>query len=40
VAVLYYAGHALQLRDQNFMIPVDAEIRSEDEVGVQGMDLT
>lgn len=40
VAVLYYAGHALQLRDQNYMIPVDAEIRSEDEIGVQGMDLT
>jgi uncharacterized caspase-like protein len=40
VAVLYYAGHALQLRDQNFMIPVDAEIRSEDEIGIQGMDLT
>ena len=40
VAVLYYAGHALQMRDQNFMIPVDAEIRSEDEIGVQGMDLT
>jgi len=40
VAVLYYAGHALQLRDQNFMIPVDAEIRSEDEIAVQGMDLT
>jgi uncharacterized caspase-like protein len=40
VAVLYYAGHALQLRDQNFMIPVDAEIRTEDEIAVQGMDLT
>jgi Caspase domain len=40
VAVLYYAGHALQLRDQNFMIPVDAEIRSQDEVAVQGMDLS
>jgi uncharacterized caspase-like protein len=40
VAVLYYAGHALQLRDQNFMIPVDAEIRSEDEIPIQGMDLT
>ncbi|HET7527396.1 MAG TPA: caspase family protein [Burkholderiaceae bacterium] len=40
VAVLYYAGHALQLRDQNFMIPIDAEIRSEDEIAIQGMDLT
>jgi len=40
VAVLYYAGHALQMRDQNFMIPVDAEIRREDEIAIQGMDLT
>lgn len=40
VAVLYYAGHALQMRDQNFMIPVDAEIRSEDEIAIHGMDLT
>ncbi|HEU5296418.1 MAG TPA: caspase family protein [Burkholderiaceae bacterium] len=39
VAVMYYAGHALQLRDHNFMIPVDAEIRTEDEVAIQGMDL-
>jgi hypothetical protein len=40
VAVLYYAGHAMQLRDHNFMFPVDAEIRSEDEIAIQGMDLT
>ncbi len=40
VAVLYYAGHAVQLRDHNFMIPVDAEIRNEDEIPVQGMDLS
>ena len=40
VAVLYYAGHALQLRDQNYMIPIDAEIRSEDDIGMQGVDLT
>ncbi|HSW22107.1 MAG TPA: caspase family protein, partial [Burkholderiaceae bacterium] len=40
VAVLYYAGHAMQLRDQNYMIPIDAEMRSEDDVGMQGVDLT
>jgi len=40
VAVVYYAGHALQLRDQNYMIPIDAEIRSEDDIGMQGVDLT
>jgi hypothetical protein len=37
--VLYYAGHGLQLRDRNYMIPVDAEIRSEDEIPIAGIDL-
>ena len=40
VAVLYYAGHAMQLRDQNYMIPVDAELRTEEDIGMQGVDLT
>lgn len=39
VAVLYYAGHGLQLRDHNYLIPVDAEIRSEDEIPLAGVDL-
>jgi uncharacterized caspase-like protein len=39
IAVLYYAGHGLQLRDRNYMIPVDAEIRSEDEIPIAGIDL-
>jgi uncharacterized caspase-like protein len=39
IAVLYYAGHGLQLRDRNYLIPVDAEIRSEDEIPIAGMDL-
>ncbi|HEV7912913.1 MAG TPA: caspase family protein, partial [Albitalea sp.] len=34
IAVLYYAGHGLQLRDRNYLIPVDAEIRSEDEIPI------
>jgi len=37
--VLYYAGHGLQLRDRNYLIPVDAEIRSEDEIPISGIDL-
>ena len=40
VAVLYYAGHGLQLRDRNYLIPVDAEIRSEDEIALAGIDLS
>ncbi len=40
IAVLYYAGHGLQLRDHNYLIPVDAEIRSEDEIAIAGLDLS
>ena len=40
VAVLYYAGHGLQLRDRNYLIPIDAEIRSEDEIALAGIDLS
>jgi uncharacterized caspase-like protein len=40
IAVLYYAGHGLQLRDRNFLIPVDAEIRSEDEIPIAGVDVS
>jgi uncharacterized caspase-like protein len=39
IAVLYYAGHGLQLRDRNFLIPTDAEIRSEDEIPIAGVDI-
>ncbi len=39
IALLYYAGHGLQLRDRNYLIPVDAEIRSEDEIPIAGVDL-
>lgn len=39
IAVLYYAGHGLQLRDRNFMVPIDAEFRSEDEIPIHGIDL-
>ncbi len=40
IAVLYYAGHGLQLRDHNYLIPVDADIHSEDEIAVAGLDLS
>lgn len=39
VAVLYYAGHAVQLRDRNFLIPVDGEIGNEDDVVLHGVDV-
>jgi uncharacterized caspase-like protein len=39
VAIVYYAGHALQLREHNYLVPVDAEIRSEDEIPIAGLDV-
>jgi len=39
VAVLFYAGHGMQLRDRNFMIPVDAEFRREEDIMIHGVDL-
>jgi uncharacterized caspase-like protein len=39
IAAFYYAGHGLQLRDRNYMIPVDADIRSEDEIPLAGVDV-
>jgi hypothetical protein len=29
IAVLYYAGHGIQVRDMNYMIPVDAKLATE-----------
>jgi uncharacterized caspase-like protein len=39
IAVVYYAGHALQLRDNNYLVPIDAEIRSEDEIPIAGLNV-
>jgi uncharacterized caspase-like protein len=32
VRVFYYAGHGVQMRGRNFLIPVDAELQSEEDV--------
>src|SRR5262252_5465208 len=39
IAVFYYAGHALQLRDHNFLVPIEAEIRNEDEIEMTSVDV-
>ncbi len=39
IAVFYYAGHALQVRDNNYLVPIDVAPRSEDEVPVVGLDV-
>jgi formylglycine-generating enzyme required for sulfatase activity len=39
VALFYYAGHGMQVRGRNYLIPVDAQLKSEQDVLDQGVEL-
>ena len=39
VALFYYAGHGIQARGKNFLVPVDAEIKSEGSVSTESVDV-
>ncbi|HEX6708634.1 MAG TPA: caspase family protein [Albitalea sp.] len=39
VRVLFYAGHGVQVKGRNYLLPVDTEIRAEDEVPAKSADL-
>lgn len=39
VGLFYFAGHGMQAKGKNFVIPVDVDIRSEDEIDEQGVDV-
>lgn len=39
VGLFYYAGHGVQVRGNNYLIPVDAEIQDESEVDVFAIDV-
>ena len=39
VALFYYAGHGIQVKNQNYLIPVNARIESEASVPYQGVNL-
>jgi len=39
VRVVYYAGHGLQVKGKNYLLPVDTEIRDEEEVQAKSADL-
>lgn len=38
-ALFFYAGHGMQVRGKNYLIPVDAEIRSESSVSSEAVDV-
>jgi predicted Fe-Mo cluster-binding NifX family protein len=39
VGLFYYAGHAIQVKGQNFLIPIGAAVRSEAEVDEESVNL-
>jgi uncharacterized caspase-like protein len=39
VRVVYYAGHGVQVKGRNYLLPVDTDIRSEDEMPSKSADL-
>jgi len=39
VRLVYFAGHGVQMKGRNFLLPIDADIRYEDEVRYKGADV-
>ncbi len=38
-ALFFYSGHALQFKDRNFLVPVDSEMRSEEDIALFSLDV-
>ena len=38
-SLFYYSGHGVQVRGKNYLIPVSANIKDEDEVGLEAVDV-
>lgn len=39
VALFYYAGHGMQVRGKNYLIPIDAQISNETSIRVESVDV-
>lgn len=40
VGLFYYAGHGVQVRDKNYLIPVDASIEAERQARIEALDVS
>ncbi|MBL8319730.1 MAG: caspase family protein, partial [Burkholderiaceae bacterium] len=40
VRVVYYAGHGVQVKGRNYLLPVDTEVRTEDDIPTKSADLS
>lgn len=38
VGLFYYAGHGMQIKGRNFLIPIDADIQHEEDIEFRGID--
>ena len=38
-AVFFYAGHALQFKDRNYLLPIDSDVRSEEDIGFYAVEI-
>lgn len=38
VGLFYFAGHGIQIKGRNYLVPLEADVRSEDEVQDEGID--
>jgi uncharacterized caspase-like protein len=39
IGLIYYAGHGVQIRENNYLIPVDAQINKESDAGIEAIHL-
>lgn len=39
VGLFYYAGHAVQVAGENYLMPIDANLQDETEIGIEGVDV-
>ncbi len=39
IALIYFAGHGVELRGENLLIPVDANVRTEEDIRLQSVSL-
>ena len=40
VRLLFYAGHGVQIKGRNYLMPIDAEAQTEDEIAQKGADVS
>jgi len=39
VRLVYYAGHGIQSKGRNYLVPIDADVRGEDEISTKSADV-